>query len=62
MLAGRSDGNLLNDYEQVAIGPDLFGHACWMGFEGLVSKRKDSRYKAGRSPEWIKIKNRLRQP
>jgi hypothetical protein len=27
------------------------------GLEGLVSKRKDSRYRAGRSPDWIKVKN-----
>src|SRR3569832_1612643 len=40
-----------------AIGPDLFRHACIMGLEGLVSKRKDSRYKAGDSPDWIKVKN-----
>ena len=25
--------------------------------EGLVSKRSDSRYRAGRSPDWIKVKN-----
>jgi bifunctional non-homologous end joining protein LigD len=28
-----------------------------MGLEGLVSKRSDSRYRAGRSPDWIKVKN-----
>jgi bifunctional non-homologous end joining protein LigD len=48
---------MLNDYEQDAIGADLFRHACIMGLEGLVSKRKDSRYKAARSPDWIKVKN-----
>jgi bifunctional non-homologous end joining protein LigD len=29
-----------------------------MGLEGLVSKRADSRYRGGRSPDWIKFKNR----
>jgi bifunctional non-homologous end joining protein LigD len=29
-----------------------------MGFEGLVSKRRDRPYQAGRSKHWIKIKNR----
>jgi ATP-dependent DNA ligase len=29
-----------------------------MGLEGLVSKRADSRYRSGRSPDWIKVKNR----
>ena len=53
----RDDGMMLNDYEQGAIGPELFRHACMMCLEGLVSKRKDSRYKSGRSPDWIKVKN-----
>jgi ATP-dependent DNA ligase len=29
-----------------------------MGLEGLVSKRRDRPYQAGRSKHWIKIKNR----
>jgi bifunctional non-homologous end joining protein LigD len=57
MLARRIDGIMLNDYEQGAIGPDLFRHACLMGLEGLVSKRKDSRCRAGRSPDWVRVKN-----
>jgi bifunctional non-homologous end joining protein LigD len=57
MLARRIDGIMLNDYEQGGIGPDLFRHACLMGLEGLVSKRADSRYKGGRSPDWVKVKN-----
>lgn len=48
---------MLADFEQGEIGPDLFRHACLMGLEGLVSKRKDSRYRAGRSADWIKVKN-----
>jgi len=32
-------------------------HACKLGLEGIVSKRKDSRYRSGRSPDWIKSKN-----
>jgi bifunctional non-homologous end joining protein LigD len=31
--------------------------ACNMMLEGLVSKRRDSRYRAGPSRDWIKIKN-----
>jgi bifunctional non-homologous end joining protein LigD len=31
---------------------------CRMGLEGLVSKRRDRPYQAGRSKHWIKIKNR----
>jgi len=36
----------------------LFRHACLMGLEGMVSKRRDRPYRAGRSPDWIKVKNR----
>jgi ATP-dependent DNA ligase len=25
--------------------------------EGIVSKRKDSTYRSGRSPDWLKMKN-----
>jgi ATP-dependent DNA ligase len=28
-----------------------------MGLEGIVSKRKDSAYRSGRSPDWPKKKN-----
>jgi len=38
-------------------GPVVFRHACKLGLEGIVSKRKDSRYSSGRSPHWIKSKN-----
>jgi bifunctional non-homologous end joining protein LigD len=38
-------------------GPIVFKHACKLGLEGIVSKRKDSRYLSGRSPHWVKSKN-----
>ena len=34
-----------------------FQHACKMGLEGIVSKRLGSRYRSGRSPDWLKFKN-----
>ena len=58
LLARRVDGIFLSDFERGEIGPDLYRHACLMGLEGLVSKRRDSTYRAGRSPNWIKVKNR----
>jgi bifunctional non-homologous end joining protein LigD len=58
LLARRVDGIFLSDFEQGEIGPDLFRHACLMDLEGLVSKRWDRPYRAGRSPDWIKVKNR----
>jgi bifunctional non-homologous end joining protein LigD len=32
--------------------------ACRMGLEGLVSKHRESIYRAGRRDHWIKVKNR----
>jgi ATP-dependent DNA ligase len=38
-------------------GATVFRHACKLGLEGIVSKRKDSPYVSGRSRHWIKSKN-----
>jgi bifunctional non-homologous end joining protein LigD len=57
-LARRSHGIFVSDVEQGEIGPDLFRHACLMGLEGLVSNHRDRPYRPGRSPHWIKVKNR----
>ena len=35
----------------------VFQHACKMGLEGIVSKRLGSRYRSGRSKDWLKFKN-----
>src|SRR5262249_4348673 len=40
-----------------ATGPTVFAHACKPGLEGIVWKRKDSAYRSGRSPDWLKMKN-----
>ena len=57
-LARRPEGIFVSEFEQGEIGPDLFRQACKFGLEGLVSKRRDRPYRAGRSPDWIKVKNR----
>jgi bifunctional non-homologous end joining protein LigD len=38
-------------------GALAFQHACRMGLEGIVAKRRDRPYRSGRSPDWIKVKN-----
>jgi len=58
LLARRPEGIFVAPFEQGEIGPDLFQAACKMGLEGLVSKRRDRPYRAGRCPHWIKVKNR----
>ena len=35
----------------------MFVHACKMGLEGIVSKRLGSRYRSGRTGDWLKFKN-----
>jgi hypothetical protein len=37
--------------------PLVFEHACKLGLEGIVSKRRISPYSSRRSPHWIKSKN-----
>jgi hypothetical protein len=58
LLRGRPDGIFITPFETGAVGPDLFRAACDIGLEGLVSKRSDRPYRGGRSPHWIKVKNR----
>jgi bifunctional non-homologous end joining protein LigD len=35
----------------------VFRHACKLGFEGIVSKRRGSPYVSGRTRHWLKFKN-----
>jgi len=50
-------GMRLNEHLEHPEGAVVFQHACKMGLEGIVSKRLGSRYRAGRSPDWLKFKN-----
>ena len=57
-LLGRAvPGLRFNEHFDEQDGPLVFTHACKLGLEGIVSKRKDSRYRSGRSPDWVKSKN-----
>jgi len=40
-----------------ADGETVFRHACRLGCEGIVSKRRASPYRSGRTRTWIKVKN-----
>jgi bifunctional non-homologous end joining protein LigD len=35
----------------------VFAHACRLGLEGIISKRRDLEYRSGRCASWLKIKN-----
>jgi ATP-dependent DNA ligase len=34
----------------------VYRHACKLGLEGIVWKRKDPAYRSGLSPDWLKMK------
>lgn len=57
LLARRPEGIFLDGFEPGEIGPDLFRKACEFGLEGIVSKHKDRGYRAGVSPNRVKVKN-----
>jgi ATP-dependent DNA ligase len=40
----------------------VFLHACKLGCEDIVSKRRDAPYRSGRVRTWIKIKNPASPP
>ncbi len=42
-------------------GPDFFAHACRLGLEGTVAKRRDAPYRGTRGTDWLKIKCVKRQ-
>jgi bifunctional non-homologous end joining protein LigD len=48
ILAKSGPGIRFNEHME-GDGPTVFAHACKMGLEGIVSKRKDSPYRSGRS-------------
>ena len=38
-------------------GEVVFRHACKLGLEGIVSKRRGSIYRSGKCKDWLKFKN-----
>src|SRR6188472_3526294 len=57
ILRKSRHGVRLNEHLEHPEGDVVFRHACEMGLEGIVSKRLGSRYRSGRSPDWLKFKN-----
>jgi bifunctional non-homologous end joining protein LigD len=56
VLDGERDGIAFNVHYDCD-GATVFKHACALGCEGIVSKRRDSPYRSGRVEHWLKIKN-----
>ena len=57
VLAKAGLGIRFNEHLEFDDGEAVFHHACRMGLEGILSKRKDLAYRSGRSPDWLKMKN-----
>jgi len=57
-LLGRSEKGIQLVELIEGSGEVVFAHACELGLEGIVSKRRDAPYRHGRSRDWLKVKNR----
>ena len=58
----KSGADSIRFSEEFGIDPqELVTAACKLGLEGVIGKRRDSRYVTRRSPEWIKLKCGQRQ-
>jgi bifunctional non-homologous end joining protein LigD len=57
LLTRAASGLRFNDYLDNDDGLLVFAHACKLGLEGIVSKQRNSHYRSGRSPDWIKSTN-----
>jgi ATP-dependent DNA ligase len=55
-LLDRADGIRISEHI-AGDGERMFEHACKLGLEGIVSKRRDGPYRSGRSKTWLKVKN-----
>ena len=57
LVARAAPGLRFNEHLDEKDGPLVFAQACKLGLEGIVSKRRNSAYRSGRSSDWIKSKN-----
>ena len=61
LLGGRSTGRIRFSEHIDGNGEAFFAKACRAGLEGIVSKRRDQPYRAGRHGGWVKTKCVQRQ-
>jgi bifunctional non-homologous end joining protein LigD len=57
IILAKADAGIRFNEHMEGEGETVFRHASKLGLEGIVSKRKDSAYRSGRSRHWIKSKN-----
>ncbi len=56
VLRGTDYGIAYNEHFETD-GAIVYRKACALGCEGIVSKRRGSPYRSGRSDHWLKVKN-----
>ena len=56
-LLGSTPGVLAYSDHVVGHGAEVFAASGKAGFEGIISKRVDARYRGGRGQDWIKVKH-----
>jgi bifunctional non-homologous end joining protein LigD len=62
LLKGTGDGGVIRYAADVdEAGPVILRHACEMGLEGIVSKRRSAPYRSGRTDNFVKTKCHGRQ-
>ena len=57
LLLDAPDGLRYSDHFDVP-GRDFSVNVCKLGLEGMISKRAEGRFEAGRSPAWLKVEVR----
>lgn len=57
----KNTKEILHYSEHVTSSGDLLANACKIGLEGIISKRADGSYAAGRGRDWLKSKCSKRQ-
>ena len=56
LLSSNRHPSLRYSDHVVGSGRSMYEHACRLGLEGIVSKRRDAPYRSGRHGEWAKSK------
>jgi bifunctional non-homologous end joining protein LigD len=56
LLSSNSNPSLRYSDHVVSNGQAMLDHACRLGLEGIVSKRRNAPYRSGRHGEWVKSK------
>lgn len=56
LIGEGSDGSIRLSEEIEGDGDELLQAACDLGLEGIIAKDRDTKYRSGRTRDWLKIK------